>query len=51
MAGWQNGSCRGLQILVYWFDSGTDLQKKQKNEKSTCKKFLNRVFISLSILA
>ena len=27
-AGWQNGLCRGLQILLYWFDSGTGLQKK-----------------------
>ena len=24
-AGWQNGSCRGLQILLYRFDSGTGL--------------------------
>ena len=26
MAGWQSGSCRGLQILVHRFDSGTGLQ-------------------------
>lgn len=25
LAGWQNGSCRGLQILLYRFDSGTGL--------------------------
>ena len=25
-AGWQNGLCRGLQILLYRFDSGTGLQ-------------------------
>ena len=27
MAGWQSGSCRGLQILVHRFNSGTGLQK------------------------
>lgn len=26
MAGWQSGSCRGLQILVHRFNSGTGLQ-------------------------
>ena len=26
LAGWQNGSCRGLQILLYRFNSGTGLQ-------------------------
>ena len=31
MAGWQNGLCRGLQILLYRFDSGTGLQRN--NEK------------------
>ena len=37
MAGWQNGSCRGLQILVYWFDSGTGLHKKVLDrEKRRC---------------
>ncbi len=25
LAGWQNGSCRGLQILLYRFNSGTGL--------------------------
>ena len=27
LAGWQSGSCRGLQILVHRFNSGTGLQK------------------------
>ena len=27
MAGWQNGLCRGLQILLYRFNSGTGLQR------------------------
>ena len=26
LAGWQSGSCRGLQILVHRFNSGTGLQ-------------------------
>ena len=26
LAGWQNGLCRGLQILLYRFNSGTGLQ-------------------------
>ena len=41
MAGWQNGLCRGLQILLYRFDSGTGLQRN--NEKSSC----NREFFLL----
>lgn len=27
LAGWQSGSCRGLQILVHRFNSGTGLQQ------------------------
>ena len=27
VAGWQNGLCRGLQILLYRFNSGTGLQR------------------------
>lgn len=37
MAGWQNGLCRGLQILLYWFDSGTGLQKKTYLQKKVKK--------------
>ena len=34
MAGWQNGLCRGLQILLYWFNSGTGLQEKSFQRSS-----------------
>ena len=39
MAGWQNGLCRGLQILLYRFDSGTGLQRNNAKVLAIAKFF------------
>ena len=45
MAGWQNGSCRGLQILLYRFNSGTGLQDLFRLSSAVEQSAVNRLVV------
>ena len=45
LAGWQNGSCRGLQILLYRFNSGTGLHKIFRLSSAVEQSAVNRLVV------
>lgn len=45
LAGWQNGSCRGLQILLYRFNSGTGLQSLFRLSSAVEQSAVNRLVV------